>query len=137
VSYVQSHLRPKLRVSTTSMAWLSTYSTCSSSLGRRFQTFRNLLTIVVDTRKSTRTIVHEGDLLVQEVRELRSEPFEAQVARINNYLGMSLFYGLAFYIFHMLVQPGEAVSNLPKPAHDSCQIDDDFSLFNLMAFWLR
>jgi hypothetical protein len=24
-------------------------------------------------------------LLVQEVRELRSEPFEAQVARINNY----------------------------------------------------
>ena len=35
--------------------------------------------------RSTRTIVHEGDLSVQEVRELRSEPFEAQVARINNY----------------------------------------------------
>jgi hypothetical protein len=35
--------------------------------------------------RSTRTIVHEGDLLVQEVRELRSEPFEAQVTRINNY----------------------------------------------------
>jgi hypothetical protein len=27
--------------------------------------------------RSIRTIVHEGDLLVQEVRELRSEPFEA------------------------------------------------------------
>lgn len=35
--------------------------------------------------RSTRTIVHEGGLSVQEVRELRSEPFEAQVARINNY----------------------------------------------------
>jgi hypothetical protein len=35
--------------------------------------------------RSIRTIVHEGDLLVQEVRELRSELFEAQVARINNY----------------------------------------------------
>ncbi|CAP79192.1 Pc06g01990 [Penicillium rubens Wisconsin 54-1255] len=35
--------------------------------------------------RSTRTIVHEGDLSVQDVRELRSEPFEAQVARINNY----------------------------------------------------
>jgi hypothetical protein len=35
--------------------------------------------------RSIRTIVHEGDLLVQEVRELRSEPFKAQVARINNY----------------------------------------------------
>jgi hypothetical protein len=27
--------------------------------------------------RSTRTIVHEGDLSVQDVRELRSEPFEA------------------------------------------------------------
>ena len=35
--------------------------------------------------RSTRTIVHEGDLSVQEVRELRGEPFEAQVARINTY----------------------------------------------------
>ena len=35
--------------------------------------------------RSTRTIVHEGDLSVQEVRTLRSEPFEAQVARINSY----------------------------------------------------
>ena len=35
--------------------------------------------------RSTRTIVHEGDLSVQEFRELRSEPFEAQVAHINNH----------------------------------------------------
>lgn len=35
--------------------------------------------------RSTRQIVHEGDILVQEVRELRSEPFKTQVARINSY----------------------------------------------------
>ena len=35
--------------------------------------------------RSTRTIVHEGDLSVQEVRELRAEPFETQVMRINTY----------------------------------------------------
>ena len=35
--------------------------------------------------RSTRQIAHEGDLSVQDVRELRSEPFEAQVARINTY----------------------------------------------------
>lgn len=32
--------------------------------------------------RSTRQIAHEGDLSVQEVRELRSEPIEAQIARI-------------------------------------------------------
>lgn len=35
--------------------------------------------------RSTRQIAHEGDLSVQKVRELRPEPFEAQVARINSY----------------------------------------------------
>ena len=35
--------------------------------------------------RSIRTIVHEGDLSVQDVRELRSELFEAQVTRINDY----------------------------------------------------
>lgn len=35
--------------------------------------------------RSTRRIAHEGDISVQEVRELRSEPIEAQVARINSY----------------------------------------------------
>ena len=35
--------------------------------------------------RSTRTIVHEGDLSVQKVRKLRAEPFEAQVMRINTY----------------------------------------------------
>lgn len=35
------------------------------------------------------------------------------------YLDLSLSYGLAAYIFHMLVRPGEVVLNLPKPAYDS------------------
>jgi hypothetical protein len=35
--------------------------------------------------RSTRQIAHEGDLSVQQVRELRAEPFEAQVARIDRY----------------------------------------------------
>lgn len=35
--------------------------------------------------RSSRQIDHEGDLWVQEVREIRSELFKAQVARINAY----------------------------------------------------
>ena len=34
---------------------------------------------------STRQIAHQGDLSVAEVRELRTEPFDSQVARINTY----------------------------------------------------
>ena len=35
--------------------------------------------------RSTRQIAHEGNISVQEVRELRSEPFDSQLARINTY----------------------------------------------------
>lgn len=35
--------------------------------------------------RSTRQIAHKGDLSVKQVRELRAEPFETQIARINSY----------------------------------------------------